>query len=91
MRLPLPLNLSIRNAQRLLRAHVKPGDHFLEIGGAPCHDFRISKIGGLVTEADRKYHIYECLDLFGVRFKLMCLNDAKKQGYTPCEKCSPPK
>ena len=34
-RLPSRLNLSIRNAQRLLRGHVKPGMRFLEIGCAP--------------------------------------------------------
>jgi len=35
MRLPSPFNLSVRNAQRLLRNHVKPGMRFLEIGCAP--------------------------------------------------------
>jgi endonuclease YncB( thermonuclease family) len=43
-----------------------------------------------VTKSDRKYHTYECLDLFGVRFEWVLLKDAKKQGYTPCEKCNPP-
>jgi len=35
MRLPSRLNLSIRNAQRLLRTHVRRGMRFLEIGCAP--------------------------------------------------------
>lgn len=35
MRLPSSLNVSIRNVQRLLRPHVKPGARFLELGCAP--------------------------------------------------------
>ena len=35
LRLPSRFNLSICNAQRLLKDHVKPGMHFLEIGCAP--------------------------------------------------------
>ena len=34
-RLPSGLNIAIRNLQRLLKAHVKPGMRFLEIGCAP--------------------------------------------------------
>jgi SAM-dependent methyltransferase len=35
MRLPPPWNLSVRNAKRLLKKHVRPGARFLEIGCAP--------------------------------------------------------
>src|SRR5206468_8151209 len=35
LRLPLPLVITTRNLQTILRQHVRPGDRFLEIGCAP--------------------------------------------------------
>jgi len=35
LRLPSPLNISVRDQQRLLAKHVRPHDRFLEIGCAP--------------------------------------------------------
>jgi 2-polyprenyl-3-methyl-5-hydroxy-6-metoxy-1,4-benzoquinol methylase len=72
MRLPSPWNIAIRDLQRLLRAHVRPGSRFLEIGCAPgkllawvAHDLRADVSGLDYSERGLTFarQLFEALNL----------------------------